>query len=205
MSVSRACKFSDFSVSYTIINSPLSILYLPLTLLFLKNFSFLKYFIYLFLERGEGRRKRGRETSMCGCLSWAPYWEPGLQPRPMPWRGMEPATPCFAGWHSIHWATPAKAVYTFFNKMWTYGVRSQESGDQAPGSNTLQSLDLGFGYTSVFTLWEFINCMPEICKCDLCLHPDSFPSGTFSLSTFHNILGQRVIFGIEEGRHKGSN
>ena len=38
-------------------------------------------FIYSFLERGEGRRKRGRDTSMCGCLSLAPYWEPGLQPR----------------------------------------------------------------------------------------------------------------------------
>ena len=33
---------------------------------------FLKDFIYLFLWRGEGR-ERGRETSMCGCLSCAPY------------------------------------------------------------------------------------------------------------------------------------
>ena len=29
------------------------------------------FFIYLPLDRGEGR-KRGRETSMCGCLSSAP-------------------------------------------------------------------------------------------------------------------------------------
>ena len=35
--------------------------------------SFLKTdFIYSFLERGKGRRKRGRETSICGCLSHAP-------------------------------------------------------------------------------------------------------------------------------------
>ena len=34
---------------------------------------------YLFLERGEGR-KRQRETSM-GCLSHAPKWGPSLQPR----------------------------------------------------------------------------------------------------------------------------
>ena len=26
---------------------------------------------------GEGGRKRGRETSMCGCLSNSSYWEPG--------------------------------------------------------------------------------------------------------------------------------
>ena len=40
---------------------------------------FFKDFIHLFLGRGE-ERKRGRETSMCGCLSCAPYWEPGPQP-----------------------------------------------------------------------------------------------------------------------------
>ena len=40
-------------------------------------------FIYLFLERGE-RRKRGRETSKFGCLLCAPYWglacNPGMYP-----------------------------------------------------------------------------------------------------------------------------
>ena len=47
--------------------------------------SFHKDFIYLFLERGEGREKE-RETNinMCGRLSHAPYWGPGPQPRPMP-------------------------------------------------------------------------------------------------------------------------
>ena len=48
---------------------------------------FLKDFIYLFLDRGEGR-----ETSMCGCLSCAPHRGPGLQPRHVPWRGIQPAT-----------------------------------------------------------------------------------------------------------------
>ena len=37
----------------------------------------------LFLEKREGR-ERGRETFMCGCLSHAPYWGPGLQPRHVP-------------------------------------------------------------------------------------------------------------------------
>ena len=45
--------------------------------------NFLKDFIYLFLDRGEGR-ERGKETSMCGCLSHTPYWGPGLQPRCVP-------------------------------------------------------------------------------------------------------------------------
>ena len=42
---------------------------------------FKKDFIHLFLERG---REVERETSMCGCLSHAPYWGPGLQPRHVP-------------------------------------------------------------------------------------------------------------------------
>ena len=44
---------------------------------------FSKDFIYLFLERGE-ERKRGRETSVCGCLLHTPYWDlachPGMCP-----------------------------------------------------------------------------------------------------------------------------
>ena len=42
----------------------------------LKNILFKILFTY-FLEREKGREKRGRETSMCGCLSHAPYWGPG--------------------------------------------------------------------------------------------------------------------------------
>ena len=37
---------------------------------------FFKDFIY-FSREGKGRRNRGRETSMFGCLSHAPYWGPG--------------------------------------------------------------------------------------------------------------------------------
>ena len=70
---------------------------------------FKKDFISLFLER-KGGRKRGREISMSGCLSCAPYWGPGPQPRHESWLGFEPTTLWFAGWCSIHWATPARAI-----------------------------------------------------------------------------------------------
>ena len=48
-------------------------------------FFFFKFkdFIYLLFDR-KGGRKRGRETSVCGCLLRAPYWGPGLQPRHVP-------------------------------------------------------------------------------------------------------------------------
>ena len=46
-------------------------------------FLFLKRFLNLFLEKGEGKERRG--TLMCGCLSCAPYWghmacNPGMCP-----------------------------------------------------------------------------------------------------------------------------
>ena len=46
---------------------------------------FKKDFIYLFLDRGEGREKEmERKKSMRGCLLCAPHWGPGLQPRHVP-------------------------------------------------------------------------------------------------------------------------
>ena len=69
--------------------------------------------LYLFkknFEReGKGWRKRGRETLLCGCLSPAPHWASGPQPRHVPWMWIEPVTLWFTGQHSIHWATPARA------------------------------------------------------------------------------------------------
>ena len=64
-------------------------------------------FVYFFRE-GKGDRKKGRRTSMCGCFLNAPRQELGPQPRHVPWLGIEPVTLWFAGWCSIHWATPAQ-------------------------------------------------------------------------------------------------
>ena len=94
-------------------------------LLYLK-YSFIFFFldfIYLFIERGEGK-KEGREGNIhvlgetsISCLSHAPNLAynlgPGLQPRHMPWWGIEPVTFWFSGQHSIHWVTPV-SVQTFF-------------------------------------------------------------------------------------------
>ena len=72
-------------------------------------------FIYLFLERGEGRETE-RETSMCGCLSCAPYWGPGPQPRHVPWLRIKTNNPLVCSPRSIHWATPARAKEQFFRQ-----------------------------------------------------------------------------------------
>ena len=81
-------------------------------------FIFLRFYFYLlFFREGKGGRKRGRETSTCVCLSRAPYWGPGPQPRHVPWLGIELMTLWFAGWCSIHWATPARARFSFSMKI----------------------------------------------------------------------------------------
>ena len=70
-----------------------------------------KDFIYLFLDRGEGREKKKRN------IDWfpltAPNWGPALQSRYIPWLGIKPVTFQFKGQHSIHWATPARAISFF--------------------------------------------------------------------------------------------
>ena len=52
---------------------------------------------------------------MCGCLSSAPYWGPDSQPRHVPWLGIKSVTLWFMGQHSVHWATPGRAMpYNFY-------------------------------------------------------------------------------------------
>ena len=70
---------------------------------------FFKDVIYFFLDRGNGVRKGGRETSMCCSLSCAPYWGPNLQPKHVPCLGIEPVTLGIPGQHPIHVATSARA------------------------------------------------------------------------------------------------
>ena len=76
--------YTCFSLSFSLPSS-LSLESINLKIIFFYNYkpTFKKDFIYLFLERG-GRREEEREISTCGCLSHAPYWGPGPQPRHVP-------------------------------------------------------------------------------------------------------------------------
>ena len=71
---------------------------------------FALFFLDLFIFReGKRGRKRGTETSVCGCLSCASYWGPGLQCRHVPWLGIEPVTFGLRDSTPTNWATPARA------------------------------------------------------------------------------------------------
>ena len=83
-------------------------------------FFFKDYLIYLFLrewgrEEEQEREKHQyvRDTSV-SCLSYDSNWGPGLQPKHVPWLGIELVTPWVASWCSIHWVTPARVRSIFF-------------------------------------------------------------------------------------------
>ena len=75
---------------------------------------FFKIFIYLFLDRGE---EKERNINVWLPLTYPPHWGPGLQPSHLPWLGIGLLTLWFAGQHSVHWATTARATEYFFKAM----------------------------------------------------------------------------------------
>ena len=83
---------------------------------------FYRYYLF-FRKRGRKGEIEGekywcaRETSI-NCPSHASHWGPGPQHKHVPWLGIEPETLQFAGQHSIHWATPARASCTVFLLTW---------------------------------------------------------------------------------------
>ena len=64
---------------------------------------FLRFYLFTFREWGR-REKEGEKHS---CVV-AFYWGPCLQPRHVPWLGIEPETLGFSGQCSVHWVTPAR-------------------------------------------------------------------------------------------------
>ena len=76
---------------------------------------FFKGLVYLFLERRE-RREKVRERNIDHLLlAHSQGGGPGQQPRHVSWLGIKLATFGSAGWHSVPWATPARAAFYIFN------------------------------------------------------------------------------------------
>ena len=54
------------------------------------KYIYFKYFIYLYLERGKGGRRRGRETSVCGSFHVPPTGDLACNPGMCPGLGIKP-------------------------------------------------------------------------------------------------------------------
>ena len=86
---------------------------------FFKFRIFKKFYLSVFREMGregewEGEKHLCVKDTLTGCLSHTPNQGPGPQLRNVPWLGIEPVTLQFAGWHSIHWATPVRILTLIF-------------------------------------------------------------------------------------------
>ena len=70
---------------------------------------------YLFLERGEEREKEERNTDVKNINPSHPDQGPNLQPRHVPWPGIELPTFCIAGWRLTNWGILVLAFFFFLN------------------------------------------------------------------------------------------
>ena len=59
---------------------------------YFKYFIFKRFYLFNFREGWEGGRKKGRETSVCGCLSCTLYWGPVHNPGMCLRLGIKPVT-----------------------------------------------------------------------------------------------------------------
>ena len=84
---------------------------------FLFYFIFLKI-LFIFSKRGRKGEREGekhwceRET-LISCLLHTPNWGPGLQPRHVPWLGIETTTFWCIGWCSNQLSHPARVIVSF--------------------------------------------------------------------------------------------
>ena len=88
---------------------------------FLKNLTLMRrvtfYLFYFFREKRRERGREGENINVWLPLS-APNWGPGLQPRHVPWLGIEPAAFWFKGRHSIQSHT-AQGYFCIFDQVLT--------------------------------------------------------------------------------------
>ena len=136
---------------------------------------------YLFISReGKGGRNRGGETLVCSCLSHAPYWGPGPQPRHVPWLRIQSATHCFAVWRSIHWATPARVTFTLNSMLVCVWILSWVKPRTHSGSRTLRHQDALNPRTPWIPRTPWVPGPPE------CLHRCSRWEKTLRVSLLHS-------------------
>ena len=83
---------------------------------------FLKDFIYLLLERGEGKEKEVEKHWLVASRLPPVLYLTGLATQACAPTGIEPVTFWFAGWRPTNWATPVKAV----SKIYLYNTSSRK-------------------------------------------------------------------------------
>ena len=116
---------SEYSFQCNVCSCLLPIIFLLNCVIILKIF----YLLFIFREWGREGERQGekhrcvRETPT-GWLLHDPKWGPGLQPRHVPWPGVEPVTFRFASWCSINSLSPTNQVMCNYFYCWVLRVLS---------------------------------------------------------------------------------
>ena len=143
---------------------------------------------------------------MCGCLSCAPYWGPGLQPRNVPGLVIQSAIPWLAG-HSVHWATLARVFFKDFlfifrekgregerngEKHWLVAPRRPPTGDPSSNPNMCPDQEL-----NQWPLWSMGQC-PTYWATPVRAHTITFAFRSWKclLSLAWNILTSSICHGF---------
>ena len=113
---------------------------------------FLRFHLFIFRERGrEGEREgekhwceRSIHCLVASCTH--PSWGSNLQPRHVPWPGIEPVTFHFARWCPTHWASPVRATAWYLiwksNTYWKHLTQREKYLRQFRKENDEQSATL---------------------------------------------------------------
>ena len=97
--------------------------------MFLISFpSFFKYFIFFYFQReGKGRRKRGRETSMCGCSHMPPTRDQARNPGMCPdWESNRRPLVLQACTQSTELHQPGPFLCFLLSKIESYSIKFTE-------------------------------------------------------------------------------
>ena len=142
-----------------------------------------RFCLFIFRER-EREREREAEKHQCVLDSWVPNWGSGLQPRHVPWLGIELATLLFTDRRSIHWATPARAPWLFYNYQFALlnpFCLFAHPLDPSPSGN----------HQNILCIYDSLSVLLFVCFLDSivnryiyhCLGPQKFLSFTASIPT----------------------
>ena len=113
---------------------------------------FKRFYLFIFRER-----KICAKNILIGCLLHAPNWAPGLQPRHVPWLGIKLVTLWFAGRHSIHWATPARAFFTFLEFTFFRKIL---------GTSNWPKIEFAEHYQEIKAKYDLVHKLQLVCPLD---------------------------------------
>ena len=101
------------------------------------------FYLFIFRERGREGEREGQKHHCVVASRAPPTMDGACNPARCPRLGLEPATPWFTGWHSIHWATAARDGPPFCSISCSSAALAHVRLEPLylPGGSTLSSLD----------------------------------------------------------------